>query len=225
MTDPQERDGASCSPQVRVLIALRDTLVSDAFGHMLGDAGFLVTASATETLVERLASARPDVVLVGSDVIADPQTLTSLRAHAPAVRVVVMLRDGDEVCVRALVQHAVNAVIPMATRTREAIAILRQVLDGNVVYPSAALDHLGDVATPELLSERQREVLQQVALGHSNEEIARALFISRNTVKFHLREIYARLGVRNRVEAARAAQRALAGSGPGALTARRARPD
>jgi FixJ family two-component response regulator len=48
------------------------------------------------------------------------------------------------------------------------------------------------------------EVLEQVALGRSNDEIAERLFISRNTVRFHLCEIYVRLGVRNRVEAVRA---------------------
>ena len=45
-------------------------------------------------------------------------------------------------------------------------------------------------------------MLEQLALGRSNEEIARRLFISVNTVKFHLHEIYDRLGVHNRVEAA-----------------------
>jgi two-component system nitrate/nitrite response regulator NarP len=53
------------------------------------------------------------------------------------------------------------------------------------------------------LSDRQLEVLRLVAEGHSYEEIGKRLFISANTVKFHLRSIYMRLGVRNRVAAAR----------------------
>jgi DNA-binding CsgD family transcriptional regulator len=53
------------------------------------------------------------------------------------------------------------------------------------------------------LSDRQLEVLRLVAEGDSYEEIGRRLFISANTVKFHLRSIYMRLGVRNRVAAAR----------------------
>src|SRR5262249_59226108 len=105
-------------------------------------------------------------------------------------------------------RHSVNGVIPLGASTSEAIGILRQVIDGNVVYPSMVLAHLGAASEPELLSERQREVLAHVALGRSNDEIAQLLFISRNTVKFHLREIYALLGVRNRVEAARVARAA-----------------
>jgi DNA-binding NarL/FixJ family response regulator len=54
------------------------------------------------------------------------------------------------------------------------------------------------------LSERQREVLELMALGLPNELIAERLFISKNTVKFHVAAIYARLGVHNRVEAAHA---------------------
>jgi DNA-binding NarL/FixJ family response regulator len=100
-------------------------------------------------------------------------------------------------------------VIGFGAAGNEAIAVLRHVLAGQVVYPSAMLSRLAGGSEPELLSERQREVLEQNALGRSNDEIAQSLFISRNTVKFHLREIYARLGVRNRVEASRAARVAL----------------
>jgi DNA-binding NarL/FixJ family response regulator len=195
----------------RVLLSLRDALISDAFSLLLAEAGFYVTAcsDASEALIEAAARTGPDVIVVGSDLLAGaaPCTLTQLRARAPDLRIVVLLREGDEPCVRALLQHGVNGVIPMAARTTEAIAILRQVLDGNVVYPSLLFERLARAPEPELLSARQREVLRHLALGRSNDEIARRLFISRNTVKFHLREIYSRLGVRNRVEATREAQR------------------
>jgi DNA-binding NarL/FixJ family response regulator len=59
------------------------------------------------------------------------------------------------------------------------------------------------------LSPRQREVLHLLSLGMDNDQIATRLYISRNTVKFHVRTIYGRLGVHNRVEAARV----LAGAG------------
>jgi LuxR family maltose regulon positive regulatory protein len=55
-----------------------------------------------------------------------------------------------------------------------------------------------------VLSVREREVLDLVTAGMSNEEIAKRLVISSNTVKFHLRTVYSRLGVHNRVQATRA---------------------
>jgi LuxR family maltose regulon positive regulatory protein len=56
----------------------------------------------------------------------------------------------------------------------------------------------------ESLSTREREVLELAAAGLQNRDIAERLMISANTVKFHLRTIYAQLGVRNRVQAMRA---------------------
>ena len=55
-----------------------------------------------------------------------------------------------------------------------------------------------------MLSEREREVIELAAAGRSNREIAEQLVISLNTVKFHLRTIYSRLGVHNRVQATQA---------------------
>jgi DNA-binding NarL/FixJ family response regulator len=72
------------------------------------------------------------------------------------------------------------------------------------------MTHLARPDEVALLSGRQREVLDLLAHGASNSEIAGRLYISSNTVKFHLREIYGRLGVRNRVEAARLLQRGAA---------------
>jgi DNA-binding NarL/FixJ family response regulator len=197
----------------RVLIGLHDRLVADAFCLLLGDAGFLATACSPDpaALVERARLTAPDLLIVGADVVArdgSSDTLAALRREAPATRIVVILRKDEDPCARSLFHHAVGGVIPMGTRTSEAIGILRQVLDGNVVYPELMLEGLIEPTRPDLLSERQREVLALLALGRSNDEIARRLFISRNTVKFHLREIYSRLGVRNRVEATRAARHA-----------------
>jgi DNA-binding NarL/FixJ family response regulator len=198
----------------RVLIGLRDRLIAEALGRLLTDAGFRVTGCLCDpsALLEQAVRSLPDAVLVGTDMLgadAELLLLEDLRTRAPSVRAVVMARDISEHGARAMVQFGVRGVIPFRADGDEAIAILRHVLGGNVVYPSAMLTRLAGAPEPELLSERQREVLEQIALGRSNDEIAQCLFISRNTVKFHLREIYSRLGVRNRVEASRAARLAL----------------
>jgi DNA-binding NarL/FixJ family response regulator len=199
----------------RILVGFPDMLVADAFARLFSEAGFDIAGCCGQhdALLEAVASSLPDLVVVGPEVDApdgSSRCLASLREVAPSCPIVVMLRDLDAPHARALVRYSINGVIPLAARSSEAITIVRQVMDGHVVYPTGILGLLAGASEPELLSERQREVLHQLALGRSNDEIAQRLFISRNTVKFHLREIYERLGVRNRVEAARVAQQVIA---------------
>lgn len=215
----------------RVLIGLRDRLITDAFDLLLGEAGFVVSTCCCDpaVLVERARCDEVDIIVVGSDVFdtdgASP-VLEQLGVEAPSTRVVVLLRDGDACVARSAVRYEVKGVIPASAGTAECLGILQQVLDGNVVYPGWLLTRLAASPAPAtaVLSDRQREVLEHLSLGRSNDEIARRLFISRNTVKFHLREIYVRLGVRNRVEATRAAHDALAAAPSPEATARRAHP-
>ncbi|MGH2543305.1 MAG: response regulator transcription factor, partial [Ardenticatenaceae bacterium] len=87
------------------------------------------------------------------------------------------------------------------------------------VTPSLAASLLMDFSSPrrgtrstagplDELTEREREILEFVAAGNSNKEIARALYLSEKTVKHHMTNILQKLQVRNRVEAALLAQQA-----------------
>jgi DNA-binding NarL/FixJ family response regulator len=87
---------------------------------------------------------------------------------------------------------------------QQTVASIRQVCRGQLVFPLAArkwlmrTDAAQDAATP---TARELEILAQVAQGLTNAQIARRLRVSDNTVKFHLQNLYLRLGVRNRTEA------------------------
>jgi DNA-binding NarL/FixJ family response regulator len=117
----------------------------------------------------------------------------------------VLADDVDRALARAVIDHGVQAVILKSTPVADAVGVLRHVAHGRTSFPAAVLDRIGDRPDEQGLSARQLEVLEELALGRSNREIAGRLFISTNTVKLHLRAIYERLGVSNRVEAARLA--------------------
>jgi two-component system nitrate/nitrite response regulator NarP len=104
-------------------------------------------------------------------------------------------------------RYGASGAILRSSGIAAAIDVLWQVCHGQVVFPSAVMTQLSRPNRFDGLSDRQRQVLELLAQGASNYEIASSLYISPNTVKFHLREIYLRLGVRNRVEAARLLQR------------------
>ena len=65
----------------------------------------------------------------------------------------------------------------------------------------------GKATSPELLSEREREIVQRLATGFSDQQIADELFLSMNTVKWYNRQIYSKLGVKSRTQAVACVQR------------------
>ncbi len=90
----------------------------------------------------------------------------------------------------------------------ETILALRNVLEGRAVMPVGWQSASAQVEDPlAALSVREREILSLLSSGMSNKQIAAHLTISSNTVKFHLRTIYSKLGVRNRVQAMQAVGR------------------
>jgi len=204
--------GREHTTSTSLAISLPEILVAEAFARLLRDAGFLVVGCYVDAdaLADKIERARPDLVLVDPLIEAHDgrsSILERIQAAGLRTKVVVLVSKVDGAVTRALVRYGVRGVILRSAPSVDAISVLRQVADGQVVFPSSVMTHLARPDEVALLSGRQREVLDLLAHGASNSEIAGRLYISSNTVKFHLREIYGRLGVRNRVEAARLLQR------------------
>ena len=210
---------------MRVVVAHRHELLAEALGRLLADLGVVVVGSACDTaaLLGRLPRARADVLLLdaGFDPAAGPLvTLDRIRTAAPDdLRIVVLADSLDEVLRVAAREGELDGVVLSANGGAEVVAAIGQVVAGHAVLPVGGRRQAQVSASSNplaQLSRRQREVLHLLSLGMDNEAIAAQLFISRNTVKFHVRTIYERLGVHNRVEAARVLAGARNGSLPGA---------
>jgi len=197
---------------VRVVVAHRHELLAEALGRLLADLGVVVVGSACDPagLLGHLPHASADVLLL--DAGFDPATgplvaLDRIRAAAPAdLRIVVLADSLDEVLSVAAREGELDGVVLTKNAGVELVAAIAQVVAGHAVFPAGWLRHVQASASSNplvRLSPRQREVLQLLSLGMDNDAIGAQLFISRNTVKFHVRTIYGRLGVHNRVEAAR----------------------
>jgi DNA-binding NarL/FixJ family response regulator len=109
---------------------------------------------------------------------------------------------GDEL-IRCAVEHRVSGVLLKSYSTSEVGAAIVYIASGRTVMPAGwqrAISLVG--RAPLELSPRHREILALIAEGRGNEEIADRLKLSPNTVKFHVRALYSRLGVHSRVEAA-----------------------
>lgn len=89
---------------------------------------------------------------------------------------------------------------------KQIVRAVEVALEGEIVAPRQLLEYLvsnDDLANFNILSERQREILELVAEGLANAQIAKRLYLTESTVKQHLRAVYKALGVKNRTEAVR----------------------
>jgi DNA-binding NarL/FixJ family response regulator len=196
---------------VRVVVAHRHELLAEALGRLLDDLGLVVVGSACDpaALDDHLPSVSADVLILdaGFDPASGPLAALDRVAHAaPGLRVVVLADGPDQRLCLAARSGELDGVVLTSAGGVELVAALAQVVAGHSVFPAGWLRQGQAAAAPsplDQLSPRQREVLQLIALGMDNDQIAARLYISRNTVKFHVRTIYGRLGVHNRVEAAR----------------------
>jgi DNA-binding NarL/FixJ family response regulator len=127
----------------------------------------------------------------------------------PNLAVIVLTVDEDPDVAVDVMRRGASAYVPKFIRPADLASIVRQVADGTVLIGGhrlvAGAEH-GDghpaIAGARGLTERELEVLTLVATGKTNGDIARELFVTTKTVKFHLTSIFSKLNVTNRTEAA-----------------------
>lgn len=194
---------------VKVLIADDHRLIVKEVRRVLDEAGgFEIVgdaANGTEVLV-LVKRHRPDVVLLDFRMpVMDGLTcLDELRKRHPEVKVVMLSVDSDRALVdSALARGACGWVVKSIQPDDLADAVRRAVesgLDSAVGMPDRAQTRPGSANG---LSERELGVLAEVARGKSNDTIANEMGLAPQTVKFHLTNLYRKLNVSNRTEAAR----------------------
>jgi DNA-binding NarL/FixJ family response regulator len=186
-----------------------ETMLRERGIHVVGSAG---TGEAALEIIDGLAPP-PDVVLMdlglpGMSGIEAIRRLDKTHPHVPVV-VLSALVDEDDL-MSAILAGASGYVLKTAS-VDEIVASLRAAFEGDaVVAPKLAGKLLGrirrtraDAPDPaDVLSERERQVLDLMTEGHNNAGIAARLFISQNTVKNHVASILTKLGATNRVQAA-----------------------
>lgn len=150
-----------------------------------------------------------DVNMPGGGIAAARDIATS----SPAVRVVMLTVSEDEDDVLAAMQAGAQGYVLKGAGARELIGAIRSAHAGDVyVAPSLAWSMLRELSTPragplDQLTAREREVLELVAQGLSNQEIGNRLSLAEKTIKHYMTNILGKLQVRSRVEAALLAYR------------------
>lgn len=135
------------------------------------------------------------------------EAIISLLGRDPEVRVIVLTTyDADEDVFRAM-QSGARSYLLKDMSTEEIAGTIRAVHQGRTEVPPRIAERLAARAQRQSLSPREQEVLQLLVRGRSNKEIGAQLFISEETVKSHLKTLFAKLKVRDRTDAAISAVR------------------
>jgi DNA-binding NarL/FixJ family response regulator len=199
------RAGTTTERKLRVLVVDDHDVVHWGFRVLLGE----------QTWVQRCMSARS-----GEEALA---LLPTLRPHVALVDLFLAGESGADVCAsirrvspdtRVLLISGSGRMSPPAARAAGASGFVSKDWEAKEVARAVHMVGLGQTLfaptsqlPAPLLSEREREVLDLIAAGSTNREIASTLYLSPHTVKEHTSALYRKLGARNRAEAVQRAQR------------------
>ena len=196
---------------MRVVVADDHSLFRDGIVSLLEAARFTVVGEAGDgnAAVETVLRLRPDVTLMD---IAMPgrtglQALREIRAQWPEAKVVILTVSDEDADLFEAVEAGACGYLLKSLKADEFIEMLRGVERGEAAMTRqttarlmAGFGHRAE-HSPQNLTPRETELLQLMAQGLSNKEIATALSLSENTVKYHLKNVLQKLGAHNRTEA------------------------
>jgi len=192
--------------QIRVFSVDDHPLLREGIATLVNNQPDMVLVGEASTGAEAIQQFKqhmPDVTLLDLRLpdMSGIDVLIAIRSEFPAARIVMLTTFEGDVEVQRALQAGARGYLLKNMPPVELLDVIRQVHDGKKRIPpeiaSQLLEHLSD----EGLTEREVEVLREVADGNRNREIAERLFISEETVKVHIKHIMEKLGANDRTQA------------------------
>ncbi|HZU19751.1 MAG TPA: response regulator transcription factor [Gaiellaceae bacterium] len=201
--------------RTRVLVVDDHAVVRSGIRSLLSaedDFEVVAEASNARDAVFEARALKPDVILL--DVVMPGESgieaLPKLKKEAPDAKVLVLSMQDDPRYVREAFAQGADGYVLKEAVDAEVVAALREIAaGGEYVHPAlgarmvAADAQARAAAAADPLSDREREVLRLLALGHTNQEIAKQLYISVRTAETHRAHIMQKLGLSTRAELVR----------------------
>jgi DNA-binding NarL/FixJ family response regulator len=211
---------SSAAPAAHTAVLLdHHPLWLDAVGSVLRRLGIEVVGTATsgDDALALIREHEPDLfvteIAFGREDMAGLECVRQARTTARDLKAIVLSVYEDPQYVDAALEAGAAAYVIKTVHPDDFASAIRQAFDHSIYFAGSAV---GSTPAPAPaasveddaagLTRREFEILQLVAEGHSNAELARMLWVTEQTVKFHLSNIYRKLDVSNRTEASRWAQ-------------------
>jgi DNA-binding NarL/FixJ family response regulator len=205
---------------MRILIGDDHVLFREGLRRLLEqlreDTNFTEASNFDELLVLSKEGGQYDLILTDLRMPGWPgfSGITMLHENQPDAKVVVVSASEAHSDVRAALENGASGYIPKSSSVKIMLSALDLIFSGGAYVPPTVLREGADAEArslpptdpqlEQLLTHRQREVLQRLREGKSNKQIAHELGLSEGTVKIHMTAIFKSLGVRNRTQAAMA---------------------
>jgi DNA-binding NarL/FixJ family response regulator len=160
-------------------------------------------ASSGREAIQLYRDFTPDVTLMDLRLpdMSGIDAMIAIRSEFPEARVIILTTFAGDVEIQRALQAGARAYTLKSMPPRELMEVIRQVHSGKRKIPAEIAAHLAEHYSDEALTQREVEVLQQVAGGNRNRDIADKLFITEETVKVHVKHIMEKLGAADRTQA------------------------
>jgi len=201
---------------IRIMIADDHPLVRSGLRALLErDGEFQVVAEAANgyEAIDLALLHKPDVILldVGMPRLTGPDAAQAISQRLPAARIIMLSMHSDEAYVLRALKAGARGYLLKASPEADVLAAIRAVAAGNAYFSPGIRQLLreeyvvetrrrGIVDSYDLLSQREKEILQLLASGKSNREIANLLFISIATVETHRNNVFQKLNLHSLAE-------------------------
>lgn len=194
------------SNKIRVFSVDDHPLLREGIGALVNnqsDMMLVAEASTGAEAIQRFKEHTPDVTLMDLRLpdMSGIDILIAIRSEFPEARVIMLTTFEGDVEIHRALQAGARGYLLKNMPPSQLLDVIRQVHAGKKRIPAEIASQLAEHMADENLTEREVEVLRQVADGNRNRDIARNLFISEETVKVHIKHIMEKLGATDRTQA------------------------